>query len=123
MFGVLQRRGAHLAIALFRYGIGNRAMHSIGIDFGDERILVLVYILAPNRDAKLLRHHCNKGGSRTQESGIFRLDTPNAAATAARGPSATTASQDDARSSSSREQATHGPAKFCARARPRWDAA
>jgi hypothetical protein len=80
MFGVLQRRGAHFAIALFRYGIGNRAMHPIGIDFGDERILVLVHILAPNRDAKLLRHHCNKGGSRTQESGIFRLDTPNASA-------------------------------------------
>jgi hypothetical protein len=80
MFGVLQRRGAHFAIALFRYGIGNRAMHSIGIDFGDERILVLVHILAPNRNPKLLRHHCNKGGSRTQESGIFRLDTPNASA-------------------------------------------
>src|SRR6476469_1101295 len=80
MFGVLQRRGAYFAIALFRYGIGNRAMHSIGIDFGDERILVLVHILAPNRNPKLLRHHCNKGGSRTQESGIFRLDTPNASA-------------------------------------------
>ena len=54
MFGVLQRRGAHFAIALFRYGIGNRAMHPIGIDFGDERILALVHILAPNRNVKLL---------------------------------------------------------------------
>src|SRR6476660_6834397 len=80
MFGVLQRRGAHFAIALFRDGIGNRTMHPIGIDFGDERILVLVHILAPNRNPKLLRHHCNKGGSRTQESAIFRLDRPYASA-------------------------------------------
>ncbi len=56
MLRLLQRRGAHFAIAIFRYGIGNRVMHAIGIDFGDERVLALVHILAPDRNTYLRTH-------------------------------------------------------------------
>src|SRR5438105_15798725 len=56
MIRILQRRGADFAIAIFRNGMGNRMMHSIGIDFGDERDFVVVHIFTPDGDVYLRAH-------------------------------------------------------------------
>src|SRR5438132_13848582 len=61
-------------------------MHSIRINFGNERVFTLVHILAPNRHAELLRHDCNKGGSRIEERRNFAELVPASLCEAARRP-------------------------------------
>src|SRR5438270_526260 len=80
---------------------------------------------APNGDAELLRHDCNKGGSRIEERRNFcgLAAAYWATATGETIIRRARASRDVARFFSSRELVTRDPAKFCARVRHRWDAA
>jgi len=46
---VLERRGFNFEIAVFRNTRGNRAVHSIRVNIADDRVLLLVNVLAPHQ--------------------------------------------------------------------------
>src|SRR5690348_4043485 len=55
----MQCRGADVALAVFGNRVSNGAVHSVGVNLCDDRVLPLMHIFAPDGDTYLRSHHSN----------------------------------------------------------------